>query len=225
MERVPEPEVMDGQAEAAAYAAADFRDVNAAFAERLDALAAELLPPGAREAAVAADLGAGPADIPARVLAFRPGWRIAAVDAAPAMLALARASLPPEALRRIALVRADAKATPFPEGSLDVVFSNSILHHLPDPAPFWRELRRIAAPGALVLLRDLARPASESAARAIVRTCAAGESELLRKEFYDSLRAAFTVEEVRAGLAAAGLGALRVEPASDRHLDVLGRLD
>ncbi len=224
MERVPEPEVMDGTAEAAAYAAADFRDVNEAFADRLDALAAELLPPVVAESAVAADLGAGPADISARVLARRPGWRIAAVDAAPAMLALAREALPPEALRQVALLRADAKATPFPDGSLDVVFSNSILHHLPDPAPFWREVRRIAAPGALVCLRDLARPASGSAARAIVRTYAAAESELLQKEFFDSLRAAFTVEEVRAQLATAGLGVLRVEASSDRHLDILGRL-
>jgi hypothetical protein len=105
-----------------------------------------------------------------------------------------------------------------------VVFSNSILHHVTETGAFWAELKRLAAPAAAVLLRDLARPASREEARRIVRQYAGGESALLQEEFYRSLLSAYTADEVRAQLARAGIAALEVETASDRHLDVIGRL-
>ena len=80
MERQPEPEYMDLEVEAAAYAAADFAEVNAAFVERLLEVA------GTIARAVAIDLGTGPGDIPLRVAARRSGWRILAMDASWAML-------------------------------------------------------------------------------------------------------------------------------------------
>ena len=58
MPRQPEPEYMDLPEEAAAYAEADFADVNEAFVERL------LEHVGAREEELALDLGTGPGDIP-----------------------------------------------------------------------------------------------------------------------------------------------------------------
>ena len=75
MPRQPEPELMDLQAEADAYARADFADVNQAFADRLVALAGHL------ERARAVDLGTGPGDIPVRLARAMPGWHITAVDA------------------------------------------------------------------------------------------------------------------------------------------------
>ncbi len=214
MQRRPEPEYMDLDAEAAAYADADFAEVNGAFAQRLVALAVDI----PQTDVVALDLGTGPADIPRRVAALRPGWRIVAVDAAAAMLALA-----PKAAS-VSLVRADASRCPFSDAALDVVFSNSILHHLPDPTDFWREVARVARRGALVLLRDLARPDTEQAARDIVERYAGTESELLQEEYYRSLLAAFTPDEVRAQLREAGVQGLRAEMVTDRHMDVCGRV-
>jgi hypothetical protein len=56
-----------------------------------------------------------------------------------------------------------------------------------------------------------------------VETYAATEPEVLREDFFASLLAAYTVEEVRAQLAAAGLD-LAVAETSDRHLQAWGRL-
>ena len=217
--RKPEPELMDLPAEVHAYAVADFSAVNQLFTARLMEIA------GAHETAQAVDLGTGPGDIPIRVANARPGWRIRAVDASAPMLDVARAAIAQAGLaRNIELVLADAKDTRLPAGSFDVIFSNSILHHVSSPAAFWRELRRIALPGASVLLRDLARPPSEERARELVKQNAGGESALLQEEFFRSLLSAYTVEEVRAQLAAAGLDMLRVAMISDRHLDVFGTL-
>jgi len=180
---------------------------------------------GPARAARAVDLGTGPGDIPIRVLRLRPGWRITAVDASGAMLAHARRAVGEAGLTdAVELVRADAKALPLRRAAFDVVFSNSILHHINETERFWAEVRRIARPGALVFLRDLARPPSEADARAVVDRRAGGEGELLQEEFYRSLLSAYTVAEVRAQLDRAGLGDLDVAMATDRHWDVTGRM-
>ncbi len=43
-----------------------------------------------------------------------------------------------------------------------------------------------------------------------------------RQDFFNSLLAAYTVDEVHAQLARTGLGHLQVEAVSDRHLTVAG---
>ena len=219
MPRRGEPEAMDDAAEAAAYAAADFAAVNQAFVQRLLEVAA----PADRARAI--DLGTGPADIPIRLARARPSWRITAVDTSQPMLDLAAREIEQAGLgAAIDLVRADAKETGLPGGAFDVVFSNSILHHITDTGAFWAEVQRLAAPAASVFLRDLARPASAGEAREIVSRHAGGESALLQEEYYRSLLSAYTVDEVRAQLAGADIATLEVEMASDRHLDVFGRL-
>jgi len=214
---MPEPEVMDLAAEAEAYGLADFADVNAAFVERL----LEWVPAAAPVRAL--DLGTGPGDIPVRVKRARPRWRILALDASGPMLRLA-AEAAQRAGQALQFVTADAKRLPLATDSFEVVFSNSILHHITATELFWREVRRVACPGAAVLLRDLFRPESAEQARALVETYAGDESNLLQEEFYRSLLSSYTPVEIQAQLDAAGLGHLTVETASDRHVDIRGRL-
>ncbi len=217
MQRQPEPELMDLAAEAKAYAAADFSAVNIAFVGRLLELTAGV------EGVRAVDLGTGPAEIPIRLVQARPSWRVTAVDASEAMLELAAGAITQAGLDdAIELVLADAKATGLAGGRFDVVFSSSILHHISDAAAFWAEIKRLAAPGAFLFLRDLARPADARAARNIVHKYAGDESELLQEEFFRSLLSAYSVDEIRSQLASASLDGLEVAMVTDRHLDVWG---
>lgn len=218
MMRVPEPEYMDLPEEAAAYAAADFTEVNRAFAEALCACASE----GGYKLVL--DLGTGPGDIPACVASMHPGWHIVGLDASCAMLEFAAKAAAGMRPALLSLVLADAKRLPFPAASFDGVYSNSILHHVEDVDTFWREIRRVTQPGGFIFLRDLMRPASPDAAHGIVMQHAGTESPLLREEFYRSLLAAYTPDEVQTQLAAAGLDTLCVAAVTDRHLDVYGRL-
>jgi hypothetical protein len=48
------------------------------------------------------------------------------------------------------------------------------------------------------------------------------EPDVLRRDFCNSLCAAFTPDEVRRQLADAGLGRLVVEPVTDRHMVIYG---
>jgi hypothetical protein len=77
---------------------------------------------------------------------------------------------------------------------------------------------------AAVLLMDLARPHDEAGVERVLATHAAGAPPALVEDFRNSLHAAYTVEEVRAQLADAGLDQLAVAMVSDRHLAVSGLL-
>ena len=216
IDRIPEPEVMDDESEADAYEAGDFRRVNSAIARRLQRLAT-------RREGRAVDLGTGPADIPILFCARAPGWHVTAVDASPAMLDLARRKVGAAGLaRRIRLVQDDAKRLRRLRSRFDLVFSNSLLHHLLEPLPFWLQTRRLCRPQGVVFVQDLRRPPSRAAARAIVRRHSArSDSPLLRQLFYQSLLAAYTPAEVRAQLRETGLE-LNVRATTDRHLIAVG---
>lgn len=219
MERRLEPEVMDDPEQARAYAEADFSGSNQAFAERcLEALRG-------LERGVVLDLGCGPADIPLRLVpALPPGVTVVGVDASLAMLALARQAIARAGTERVQLLRAYLPGLPLAPGSCAAVISNSLLHHLPDPQVLWSTIRRVGRPGAPVVVGDLFRPPSEAEARRIVRDAAVSDHPLLERDFYHSLLAAFTLDEVRAQLAEAGLAHLEASIVSERHLLVSGRL-
>lgn len=217
MKRVPEPELMDDRAQAEAYAIADFADVNQAFVDRF----LQLFPSFHRGRVL--DLGCGPADICVRLGRALPGVRLVGLDGARAMLDEARCALNGASMEsRVELVEG-ALPDGLPPTRFDAVISNSLLHHLHEPMVLWTAIRRAARPRAPILVVDLLRPASEAAARDIVETHARDERPILKADFYNSLLAAFTPDEVRTQLDRAGLGALGVAVVSERHLAVFGR--
>jgi ubiquinone/menaquinone biosynthesis C-methylase UbiE len=219
VDRVLEPELMTDPVQADAYAAADFGPVNQAFVDRFRALFPALV----RGRLV--DLGCGPADIPIRLCRALPDVTVIGVDGAEAMLAPGRRAVAAAGLAgRIDLVRARLPGVPRVPGGFDGVISNSLLHHVPDAGVFWAEVARLGHEGTAVLVVDLLRPDTPERARAIVEAYAAGDPDVLRRDFFHSLCAAFTAAEVRTQLAAAGLAGLRVETVSDRHWAAWGRL-
>lgn len=218
MQRVPEPELMDNDEQARAYAQADFAQPHELFVERFKTLFADQDVSGR-----VLDLGCGPADITIRFARAYPACRLDGVDGAPPMLyygdrAVAAAGLG----RRIRLIHAYLPSAALPHGAYDAVISNSLLHHLHDPASLWQAVKHYARPRAPVFIMDLRRPRDPAQAKALVRQYAAGEPQVLRRDFFNSLRAAYTVAEVREQLRQANLNHLVAEALTDRHLTVSG---
>lgn len=219
MPRTPEPELMDEDEQARAYSEADFAEPHQRFVD----LFRERFPGG--PSGVVLDLGCGPADVTARFARAFPGVEVHGVDGAEAMLRYGRERLAREGLaERVRLVHGYLPGADLPLDDYACVISNSLLHHLADPAALWNEVRSRGRPGADVFVMDLMRPASEEEAKWMVDTYAAGEPEVLRSDFFLSLKAAYRLDEIEDQLARAGLGGLRVEAVSDRHLIVLGQL-
>jgi SAM-dependent methyltransferase len=219
VERMVEPELMEDEEQARAYARADFEAPNEAFIAELALAVPDL---GAITRAV--DLGAGPADIPIRLARRFPAMHLDCVDGSAAMLRFARVDAERAGVAsRLGCVRATLPGTPLEASSYPLVLSNSLLHHLHDPRVLFSEVRRLAAPGAHVLISDLRRPESPARAEELVLAYAEGEPDILRHDFLASLRAAFTVGEIVAQLAEARL-ALDVREIGDRHVVISGRL-
>ena len=217
MDRILEPEIMDGEAEADAYARADFADSNQWYADHFTSE----YPSHLREVI---DLGCGPADVTLRVARAAPHARIVAVDGSAPMLEFARKAVHSAELSdRITLHLGRLPGLSLPEHHFDAVLSKDMLHHLPDPQVLWSEVRRLGRPGAAVYVMDLIRPDSPVLAREIVERVAAREHPVLKEDFYNSLCAAFTVSEIRRQLESAGLP-LTVEQVTERHMRIKGIL-
>lgn len=220
IERIPEPELMDDFEQARAYALADFEAPHNHFVE----LFRQHFPHEALDGVVL-DLGCGTGDITKRFALSFPECRIHAVDGAEQMLMFARQTVDFEMLHeRVRLFKRLLPTDKLPKSQYDVVICNSLLHHLADPQVLWQSIKQFAKPGAAVFVMDLKRVESKEQATQMVQQYSADEPEVLKQDFYNSLLAAFTPEEVVAQLTEAGLGQLDVMVTSDRHLVVSGRV-
>ena len=219
MQRITEPELMDDVAQAAAYAAADFSD---AHSRVVDAFAEYF--PGDELAGPVLDLGCGPGDISFRFAARFPGCSVLGVDGAAAMIRLAneRKSQDVACGERVRFVEELLPGASIPAVKYSAIISNSLLHHLHDPTVLWETIAKYAHAGTRIYVVDLFRPQDTAVARQLMEAYAANEPEVLRRDFYNSLCAAFEPHEVEAQLAAAGLAGLAVDVISDRHLVVHG---
>lgn len=113
----------------------------------------------------------------------------------------------------------------FPEECYDLVVSNSVLHHCWEPMQFWSCLQRSVEPGSWVVITDLVRPISVSKANFIVDCYAKEEPEILKRDFFRSLGASFTVPEVESMLNVIRLSkSLKCKMISDRHWMVFGEI-
>ena len=210
LERTLEPEVMDTEEDAAEYEAIDNTAVNAELVEHVLRIAPSH--------GAAIDIGGGPGHVAVLLAQRAPEMRVLTVDLAESMLVRARAYVTAAGMRgRVAVMRADAKDTGFAPYSFDVVISNSLVHHIPNPVPFFAEVARIVRPSGAVLIKDLHRPSTDLEHADLVARHAGDCSRRQRELFSDSLRAALTVEEVRAACAEAGLRGVSVRKTSDRH--------
>ena len=212
LDRVLETEAMDTPEEARDYDAMDHAAVNARFVA--DFLAAH----GPCRGGTILDVGTGPARIPIELCLADPSAIVLGVDLARHMLDLARENVGAAGLSgRIRLELVDAKGLPYPDGQFEAVLSNTIIHHIPDPAPALAEMARLVAPGGTLMVRDLARPAGPGELQSLVATYAGGEAESARAMFAASLHAALTVREMQAMVSALGLPPDGVASTSDRH--------
>ncbi len=213
--RVLEPEVMDSPEEALAYDAMDHREVNRQFVDDLLEAARRFQVPLEE---VILDVGTGTAQIPVELCSRDPRYRVLGIDLAAAMLDLGMVNVEAAGLReQIQLQQVDAKQLPFASGSFACVMSNSIVHHIPDPAVVLREMWRVVRAGGMVFVRDLMRPPDQATLDHLVRTYAAEADSQQQAMFRASLHAALTVPEVRQLVEAFGCPAETVQATSDRH--------
>lgn len=204
--------------QATAYAAADFAAINQPVADWFSSHFAPL-EPGAR----LLDIGCGTADLTIRLMHLYAGSTALGIDGSETMLSFGRELVDKAGLT----ARIDLQCRYFPDaalqnGGFDAVTANNLLHHLSDPIAFWRAVRCSAKRAAPLLVADLRRPADTAAVERLVEEFASRALPALKRDFRNSLHAAYTAEEVRQQLEEAGQRDLTVEEVGPLHLIARG---
>lgn len=210
MNRILEPEVMDTWLEATAYDAMDFESVNSGFATdaiNLDPHAIKIL-----------DVGTGTARIPILMCQQRPQYLITGIDLAQSMLIIGQRNVAEAGLnQRIRLEQVDSKRMPYPDLEFDMIVSNSLVHHIPDPLSFFQEIKRLVRPGGAILIRDLIRPDNDDIVNKLVAKIGKEYDAHQQQLFRDSLNAALTLVEVQELIDRVGLAQVELSQSSELH--------
>ncbi len=211
LDRILEPEVMDTPAEASDYDGMDHSAVNRKFA-------ADFLSVSPSDIGLTLDVGTGTAQIPVELCRQSSTILIVAVDLADEMLKLARSNVERAGFAdRIRVAQVNGRRMDYPDAHFAAVVSNSIIHHIPEPAECFAEMVRVCAPGGRLFVRDLVRPESSERLRELVELYAGSENAHSRQMFADSLHAALTLDEVRGFVGELGFAPEAVALTSDRH--------
>jgi ubiquinone/menaquinone biosynthesis C-methylase UbiE len=216
MERLLEPELMEDFEQVFAYAKADFEQPHKKFVQRIKSLVKDSSFNGK-----ALDLGCGPGDISRRFAKAFPLCKVDAVDGSKPMIDYALNTISTELQTRLHFIHGKLPDIKLPELHYDIIFTNSLLHHLPDPQVLWQTIKQYSKTGTRIAIMDLLRPRRLYMAESLVAMYASAEPKILQQDFYNSLLAAFTIAEIEAQIAQAELS-LTVEKISDRHVFISG---
>lgn len=210
--RVAEPQLsMDDPDAAAAFHDAGRSDGLLAASYLYHAIQASAqIPPAAR----VLDLGCGPANQLAVIADICADARFTGIDASPAMLELAATTLERCGRNNVALHAGRMEALEgFADASFDAVISTVSLHHLPDCASLhacMRSVRRVLRAGGGLYLADFGRLSRQRTQHFFAHERSAVQPPLFTADYYNSLRAAFSLAEWRAAARHVGNG-VRIE--------------
>ena len=178
MKRTIEPEIMSDAQQASSYHQNDRNQIKHLF--KISYQTAKKTVP-----ATLVDLGCGPGDLTYEMAELYPNTKVTGIDDSSEMLSFAKTR-----------DNLEFKQMPITEvtDKYARVISSLTLHHFHNPLDFWNSIKRIAPRDVFIL--DFLRPESEEQLQA---TIAHRDylDEHFKKDFENSLRACFTVDEIK----------------------------
>jgi trans-aconitate methyltransferase len=219
MKRILEPELMEDELQVKAYSEADFESGHSKIVQLLGQVFGEIEISGE-----ILDLGCGAGEVTFRIAHRFPKAHITAVDGSLAMLKYAekRRKIEVAVGERVNFVQAMIPGTDIPKKEYQLILSSSFLHHLHQPEVLWQTIKQHSSTGTKIFIADLIRPDDKKTAKWMVDENAKNEPEVLKEDYYNSLLAAFTLNEVKAQLLKADLNQLSVY--IDQYLTVYGKI-
>lgn len=211
--RVPEPDlVMNSPEQVADFAAMGREDGLLApiyFFHTLHAAAA--IRPGDR----VLDLACGPCNQLTQFAQLHPDVQFTGVDVSENMLSLGEQTLAAQGIRNVTLLQNDACVLDqIEDHSIDCVTCTMSLHHLPDVSSLQRAMQavhRVLKPGGGLYLADFGRLKRRATQHFFAHDQVHLQTPLFTADFLNSMRAAFSVDELQCAMAAIGPGVQRHE--------------
>ncbi len=203
---------METTEQAHAYAVADFSQSNDSFILNL------FESYQVKEHTKILDVGCGDGEIPIKIY-NKVKCKISAIDGSQSMLDEFSRKLNKNNIDNIEVFHQRFENNTFDNNSFDVVISNSVLHHVRSPQEFWNNVIMLTKSGGCIFLMDLIRPSNENELSQILEKYG-GNDPVLLNDFENSLRAAYTIDEVINHLSIHSLARSSVKAISDRHFFV-----
>ena len=216
MRRVPEPELMESIDQARAYSCADFSESNNLFVSNLFRLT-EI-----KAKTKILDIGCGDGEIPINI-SKKQTCKITAVDGSASMLTEFHKKLTINKITNIKIIKSLIDKKLLVGEKFNIVITNSLIHHIRDIESFWQNLIRLTHDDGIICCMDLKRPINESALDKLIDTYG-GNDLTLRKDFENSLRSSYSINEVKAQLNNIDKISFAIKSVSDRHFFVSIRL-
>ncbi len=214
--RVPEPELsgIDSLAQDEAFELAGREDGILASIYLYHAMQiAPLVCPGDR----VLDLGCGPANQLVQVARLSPQAAFTGIELSAGMLRCAHRTIERCGASNVEAVRGDMTTLAgFPDGLFDCVISTLSLHHLPDEAALacaLHAVRRVLKPDGGLYLIDFGRLKRARTQRFFSEDRRDVQTERFTRDYLNSLRAAFSVDELSRAAAVLGDGVTRYATA------------
>ncbi len=126
----------------------------AEYAKRTASQEAAFLLPHLRAGMHVLDAGCGPGSITLGLAAAVAPGEVVGIDAQPSLVEQARALAVQRSVTNVRFEVANVYDLPFPDGSFDAAFANTVLQHLREPVRALAELRRVLRPGGIAGVRD-----------------------------------------------------------------------
>ena len=190
-QRIPEKESMDGIDEVWAYDALVKKYLGVlheGFVQTLLNIAPA--------SGVALEIGTGTGHIAILFAKYAPRFNVVALDLSDDMLKVAINNARAEGLFNVFFLRGDAQKLPFEPESFDLVFSHNMLHHISHPERFLEEVKRVLKSDGALAIRDLKR-LSPFERWLHVHVFGFTYDQVMKRQYDDSIKAAYTVEEWR----------------------------
>ena len=231
MERIPEPELMVEKEQVISYDEADFSEGEVDLINQINHyLLRTNISLGKKDLIV--DLGCGPGNISEKLAIKWPNTEVVGIDGSKEMILRAEynkdISSNQKKLKNLRYICSDIKDIKLKnfllKKRISLLVSNSLIHHITNLEDFFNTIRSLSSNRTVNFHKDLKRPLDEKSALELKAECSTKYNEILTNDYYASLRASYTLKELKDFTLENDLSSLEVFEDGDKYLIVYGNV-
>ena len=231
MERTVEPELMERHDQVISYAKADFSEGENNLINQINYyLIKNNLNFNKQELIV--DLGCGPGNISEKLSIKWPNATVIGIDGSKEMIRIAELNKKKSSnlsrLKNLCYICTDIKnlkaSEISPEKNISLLVSNSLIHHIPNLDDFFKCIKNLSSNLTINFHKDLKRPFDEKLALKLKEKCAEKYDDILTNDYYASLKASYTLKELKKFIFENKLSSLEVFEEGDQYLVIYGKV-
>ena len=231
MERTAEPELMEKEDQVISYDKADFSEGENKLIKQISYyLLKSQINLGEEDLIV--DLGCGPGNISEKLSIKWPKAKVVGIDGSKEMINKAesnkKSSFHRSKLKNLSYICTDIKRIETsdisPEKNITLLVSNSLIHHITFLDDFFSCIKKLSTDITVNFHKDLKRPNDKKSALELKEKCSSKYDDILTNDYYASLKASYTLKELKDFLLRDKLPYLEVFEEDDQYLVLYGKV-